>query len=440
MTDLPRSMKSGSPELVDRWAALRQEYADLRLSLIQQEDQISTAAVLRRLAALRAEMSDINEQIHRSPKGPNMLHTPSNGSLPAPQAMWPDGLQQEPDDTTLERPVTVADRTPEHLSNQLRPEPANGVSEQLTVRFFVEGPPSAGTTTVMNQLADQFRAEMYWAKNAAGTLTANWFDFSTGVFDGHPIRFEVISFSGLADRATRHLARSIADVVVAVVDSAPDSMVAAYRYVSELLEHRDSQARAERPVLAVFAHKADKPNALHADLVAAELLVDSSIQVVSTKKESRGFLYGFALATGKAVKRVQERDDESLPRTSRLTFEEFLTFIGDRHLDSAEVGSSPPEAPEPGGAMELEHPAPLSRPPMPPRENLDEPRPPLPQPPRAEIGGNQAEETQLSFQPPERKPEPDSVNGGSPATPNTRQRASALRRLISALRNPATGR
>lgn len=438
-----------SRSLVERWAAASQEYARLRLSLRDNDDPHYTSGCLRQLATLRAEMSLINQQIHDlgdKSDGPPAQPGPTTDVRTATQT---DGSRLEIQGES--RSLPSHNRPGEGTRPPIRPpSPSSyGARVQLTIRFLVEGPLSTGIPLVMRQLSEQFRADLVSAGHQTRDLSVEWFDFNAGTFDGQPIRFEVFCFQGSVDRATKRIARCLADVVVVVVDSAPGAMTMAYRYMSEVLEHRHTQPVHDRPELTVFADRADAPGALHADLVAAELLVDSSIQVVSTVQDRRGFLYGFAMATGSAVKRVERRDRAHLERTSAMTFDAVLAALGDPNLTADGVVSAaafPELEPEPEPAPELEPERPaaavwsarLHPPPAPPVHPSSAPAPPggdRPRLPPVEWRQDVAGGATVDRAAP---PEPRrAAHDRGVAPPAAGRRASALRRLISALRSPA---
>ncbi len=425
-----------SRALVERWATASQEYARLRLSLRDNHDPQYTTGCLRQLATLRAEMSQINQQIHDlgdKSDGPPAQPGPTTDARTATQT---DGSGLEPRGSS--RPHPSDHRAAAGTQPPIRPPSpsSHGARVQLTIRFLVEGPLSTGIPLVMRELSEQFRADLLSAEHQTRSFSVEWFDFNAGTFHGQPIRFEVFCFHGAVDRSTKRIARCLADVVVVVVDSAPGAMTMAYRYMSEVLEHRHTQPVQDRPELTIFADRADASGALHADLVAAELLVDSSIQVVSTVQDRGGFLYGFAMATSSAVKRVERRDRAQLGRTSAMTFDAVLAALGDPNLTGDGVAAAP--LPEPQRATEAGS------------RRLDPP----PAPPVRPHNG--------AGPPPRDRPQPspvewrqDGVNGATydraapaavpPATvaplvvpPRAGgRRASALRRLISALRSPS---
>lgn len=430
-----------SRSLVERWATTSQEYARLRLTLRHSDDPQYTTGCLRQLATLRAEMSLINQQIHD-------LGDESD-ELPAqPGPTTDDRTATQTDGNRLEihgdsRSLPSDDRSGVETQPPIRPpSPSSyGARVQLTIRFLVEGPLSTGIPLVMRQLSEQFRADLLTAGHQTRDLSVEWFDFNAGTFDGQPIRFEVFCFQGSVDRTTKRIARCLADVVVVVVDSAPAAMTMAYRYMSEVLEHRHTQPVHDRPGLTVFADRADAPGALHADLVAAELLVDSSIQVVSTVQDRRGFLYGFAMATGNAVKRVERRDREHLARTPAMTFDAMLVALGDPNLTADGVVSAvvpQPVRPPEVRSRRLHTPPAPPAPPAPPVHPSSGPGP---------RGGEQPPLPAVEWRGDVSNGVP--IGGAAPSSPQTTamaravappasgRRASALRRLISALRSPA---
>jgi hypothetical protein len=183
-------------------------------------------------------------------------------------------------------------------------------------------------------------------------------------------------------------------------------------------------AAIDRPGLAVFANNADAEDALQADHVAADLLLESSVPVVSTSQK-RGFLYGFALATNAAVKRSERRDAAGLARSRPIGFDRLLASMAP-HLSLEEAQPRSTAVREPARAV-------LTGP--------QAARPSQPTPPVAAVGGPTTYPSTLNGQGDGNgsasgtlSAQPGGQIASSANQPALERRASALRRLISALR------
>ncbi|MEZ5412332.1 MAG: hypothetical protein R2761_30140 [Acidimicrobiales bacterium] len=417
--------------LLTMWKALSADYARVRQELRAAPDARRAAELLHQLSGQRADLEWLNRRLHALVPEAATEHDPAVGS--------------DEDRASLLRPAregagivtTRADAGP-----------------RLILRFLIEGPARIDAPGVVADLAQQFRSESAVARSVSGLCLIEWYAFQAGIFEGEPIGFEVLTYDGAVDRVLRRRLRSLVDGVIAVVDPRPDELPASFRFVSEVLDDVQHQPPGERPGLTVFSLFADDPDALHPDLLAAELLVGSSVTIVPTAQDQRGFLYGFAQATGAAIRRVEERDRSALPRRRSEPCTVLLDAL-DRRFDlparrvgrsraaqppAARAATRPrPDAPvpaQPPPPVAAERPAtvgPATEPPPPPGPGA---APPGPSAGPAVPGAGPA--VPAAGRPDQGAAPANAVPAGRATMPGGERgrRASGLRRLIAALRTP----
>jgi hypothetical protein len=239
-----------------------------------------------------------------------------------------------------------------------RPDGDDG-DTPLTLRYLVEGPSVATTDIVTNQLCEQFRATLSTAPVISDRLALDWFESTAGSFEGKPIRFEVYRARGASDRAVRKYFRSLADVVILVVESRLAGLGQAAHYIHEIESDRRSRGDLDAPALVVFAHRADEGAALSSDMVAQELAVQPETKIIATANQGNAPAakragvhrppthFGFALATSSAVQRVHVRDEAGLSRRVPTRFDQFLTTLRSTMPDSEMADVIDLHAPEP---------------------------------------------------------------------------------------------
>ena len=94
---------------------------------------------------------------------------------------------------------------------------------QIVIRLVYDGPAKAGKTTSLRRLAQSLGVSMFSAPEEEGrTLYFDWLDYVGGLYEGMPIRCQVVSAPGQQVlESRRRLLLQSADAVVFVADSRP---------------------------------------------------------------------------------------------------------------------------------------------------------------------------------------------------------------------------
>lgn len=136
---------------------------------------------------------------------------------------------------------------------------------QVVLRLVYDGPAKAGKTTSLRQLARSLGVDLFSADEEDGrTLYFDWLDYVGGLFEGMPIRCQVLSAPGqLIFESRRRLLLQSADAVVFVADSRPERLHENRRAYATLLE---VGREARVPIgIVVQANKRDLPDAVSLD-------------------------------------------------------------------------------------------------------------------------------------------------------------------------------
>lgn len=179
----------------------------------------------------------------------------------------------------------------------------------LVIRVVYDGAPMAGKTTSVAALGRGFGASVYSPADYNGrTLYFDWLEYTGGVFEGRPIRCQIISVPGQTTLAPRRrrLLRS-ADVVVFVGDSSPAGVEADRHYLGALRRALDEVDGP--PIGIVFqANKRDLADAVPLDRLHSlldEMELRSAI-VESVATEGTGIREAFVFAVRLALDRIRE--------------------------------------------------------------------------------------------------------------------------------------
>lgn len=150
-------------------------------------------------------------------------------------------------------------------------------SRSLTLRILYDGSGTAGKTTNLLQIAEQFAASrvgvMVSPETPPGGRTRyfDWVELKAGKIEGYPLRCQLLSVPGqfvYAERRMELLKR--ADAIVCVCDSAEDAIRRVLVGIRFLQAALTRFARSETPII-VQANKQDLPNALPTREIAAML-------------------------------------------------------------------------------------------------------------------------------------------------------------------------
>lgn len=235
----------------------------------------------------------------------------------------------------------------------------------VVVRIVYDGPPFAGKTTSLRSLGRSLLASVVTPLEAAGrTVFFDWMEYTGGIFEGHPIRCQLVSVPGQPNLSPRRRALlRDADAVVFVADTSTETHVERSReYVGELA--RLLGAGADPAGIVVQANKRDVAGAVPLPRVR-QVLGGAAAGVAvleSAAHEGRGVREAFVFAVRLALDRVRE-----LVRAGRLP-------RGRPAVDDAEALLR---------ALEVEAPAPLR-----PSDSVPPPAmhaPAVPRPPDASV-------------------------------------------------------
>ena len=130
----------------------------------------------------------------------------------------------------------------------------------LVVRIVYDGPAMSGKTTSLRALAQGFGTKLESPEERDGrTLYFDWMDYVGGLFEGRPIRCQVVTVPGqteLAERRARLL--DTADAVVVVIDSRQGELSFGMNWVRETAQ----VLRAKTPAVGLVM-QATRPVAVN---------------------------------------------------------------------------------------------------------------------------------------------------------------------------------
>lgn len=177
---------------------------------------------------------------------------------------------------------------------------------QLVVRIVYDGPAQAGKTTSVRALARSLGTGVFSGAEEEGrTLYFDWADYVGGLFEGMPIRCQIVSAPGQSVlESRRRLLLASADAVVFVVDSQPARMMENWRSFAVLHE---VVSRERVPVgVVVQANKRDVPDAVSLDELRAAFGDALSLAMTEAVAErAEGVRETFVLAIRLALDRVR---------------------------------------------------------------------------------------------------------------------------------------
>ncbi len=179
----------------------------------------------------------------------------------------------------------------------------------VVIRIVYDGPPFAGKTTSVRALATSLMRNAETPGEFEGrTLFFDWVEYTGGLFEGRPIRCQIVSVPGQVELAARRRALlESADVVVFVADTgdkaAVDRSAATIREMVEMLR-RDDQV----PVgVIVQANKRDLPTAVSREELRVALGDDFAATALteSVAETGVGIRETFVLAVRVALDRIR---------------------------------------------------------------------------------------------------------------------------------------
>lgn len=175
----------------------------------------------------------------------------------------------------------------------------------LVVRVVYDGPPEAGKTSSVRWLAKSFgRPVETPAEENGRTVFFDWLEHRAGVYEGSPVRLQIVSVPGQKRWARRrkHFI-SGADVVVYVGDTTrprwPET-IARWRALAE-----EAAAQGDGAMRLVFqANKRDRPDAVPIAEVRAEVGPDAAL-VEASATDGTGVQHAFVTAVRLALERTR---------------------------------------------------------------------------------------------------------------------------------------
>ncbi|HET9932475.1 MAG TPA: hypothetical protein VFQ35_17355 [Polyangiaceae bacterium] len=176
----------------------------------------------------------------------------------------------------------------------------------LVVRIVYDGPAMSGKTTSLRALSQGFAASVTSPEERDGrTLFFDWMDYVGGLFEGRPIRCQIVTVPGqteLAERRRRLL--ETADAVVVVADSRRGEFGFGLGWVRETLEFLRTR---QPPVgLVLQANKRDAADAVPREEMRLELNRIAPIALVESVATNKdGTREAFVLAVRLALDRVR---------------------------------------------------------------------------------------------------------------------------------------
>ena len=178
----------------------------------------------------------------------------------------------------------------------------------LVVRIVYDGPAMAGKTSSVRALAASLGRPTFSGDEAEGrTLHFDWLDYVGGLFQGYPIRCQILSVPGqpaLVSRRERLLRE--ADAVVFVADSRPGALEEGLASF-ETLRTFVNAAAPPAPGIVLQANKRDAEDAVPLDLLRTRLAVGPTVAVTSSvATDGSGIRETFVLAVRLALDRVRE--------------------------------------------------------------------------------------------------------------------------------------
>ncbi|HEX6086786.1 MAG TPA: hypothetical protein VF266_19810 [Thermoanaerobaculia bacterium] len=177
----------------------------------------------------------------------------------------------------------------------------------VVLRIVYDGPPEAGKTTSLRALsASLARPAITPAEVGERTLYFDWMEYTGGLFEGRPIRCQIVTVPGQTVLAHRRRALlESADVVVFVSDSTPAAVETTRAYMQQMRAALDT---IPGPPVGVImqANKRDRADAVPLAALR-EAMPERGVAVLeSVAREGRGVREAFVFAVRLALDRVRE--------------------------------------------------------------------------------------------------------------------------------------
>lgn len=213
---------------------------------------------------------------------------------------------------------------------------------QIIVRLVYDGPARAGKTTSLRRLALSLGVDMFSAPEEEGrTLYFDWLDYVGGLFEGMPIRCQVVSAPGqqVLESRRRMILKS-ADAVVFVADSRPERAADNARSYAAL---REIASENQVPIgIVIQANKRDLPDALSLDELRDTFGDGLSLAMTEAVAErGEGVRETFVLGIRLALDRVRALHSEGALQTLAPEFENGAQLLTAIMNSEAEAGLPP---------------------------------------------------------------------------------------------------
>ncbi|MEO1301973.1 MAG: ADP-ribosylation factor-like protein [Myxococcota bacterium] len=217
---------------------------------------------------------------------------------------------------------TIVGRAPA-FSDETDPTSESG--EDLIVRIVYDGPPLAGKTTSLRQLAKKLGSSVVTPEEIAGrTVYFDWLNYTGGAFDGRPIRCQIIGVPGQDQfvRRRRHILEQ-ADAVVFVLDSRREAFDLSLEMLAEIAPR--CQSRRPPVGIVVQANKQDAPDRVPTEQVLSAVQALTGAPVVDTAAtRGSGVRESFVFAVRLALDRIAALQGATEPEAEKVRSPEHL--------------------------------------------------------------------------------------------------------------------
>jgi hypothetical protein len=222
----------------------------------------------------------------------------------------------------------------------------------LTLRVFLEGADGAGTSTVLRLLAAQVSIDPEYRLVGEGPAGVERVAYSSGSYDGKPIRVEVTTLHQ-PPAVWAGIMRRRSDAVVLVADSTPAGVAVARQRFLEMVNDLTPLAPIDQPVGALIAHQQDRPGALSPADVGTQVGAVAPMPVLATSRSLGGVQYSLAIVVRGALSLIARRDAAGHHRRRPETIDQLAAELPFVPVPVAERVAPPAPAPVPAA-----HPAP----------------------------------------------------------------------------------
>ena len=229
----------------------------------------------------------------------------------------------------------------------------------IVLRVVYDGPALAGKTTNLRVLSKSLGVDIFSAEEAEGrTLYFDWVDYVGGLFDGLPIRCQIISVPGQQVlEGRRRMLLETADVVVFVADSNPELLQENAQSFALL---RQIAAQKAPPLgIVLQANKRDLKEAISPSTLRQTLGSEMCLAMTEASAErGDGVRETFVLAVRLALDRVRAlKEQRALHKLSPEIDDGFELLSA---MQEAEASASPSLPSETQQLEERRGPSPFS--------------------------------------------------------------------------------